>query len=55
MLYYKKVYTLLSQVKEVFPLKYWRGYLVAALLAALTWALTEFAKAHTTLVDMIYP
>ena len=36
-------------------MKYWRGYLVAALLAALTWALTEFAKAHTTLVDMIYP
>ena len=36
-------------------MKYWRGYIAAALCAALTWALTEFAKAHGTLVDMIYP
>ena len=36
-------------------MKYWRGYLVAAILGAMTWALTEFAKAHTELVDMIYP
>jgi len=35
--------------------KYWRGYLVAAILAAITWALGEFAKAHSVLVDMIYP
>jgi len=36
-------------------LKYWRGYLAAGLLGAITWALMEFAKAHTVLVDMIYP
>lgn len=36
-------------------MKYWRGYIVAALTAAFTWALTEFAKAHGSLVDMVYP
>jgi hypothetical protein len=36
-------------------LKYWRGYLVAAILAVITWALTQFAQAHSVLVDMIYP
>ena len=36
-------------------MKYWRGYLVAAILAAITWALTELAKRFTTLVDMVYP
>ena len=36
-------------------MKYWRGYLVAAIFAAITWALVEFAKAHSMLVDMIYP
>lgn len=36
-------------------MKYWRGYLTAAILLACTWALREFAKAHTVLVDMIYP
>ena len=36
-------------------MKYWRGYLVAGILAALTWGLTQFAKAHSDLVDMIYP
>ena len=36
-------------------MKYWRGYLVAAILAAITWALTEMAKRFTTLVDMVYP
>ena len=36
-------------------MKYWRGYLTAAILLACTWALREFAKAHTALVDMIYP
>lgn len=36
-------------------MKYWRGYITAALFAALTWGLTEFAKAHGSLVDMIYP
>jgi hypothetical protein len=36
-------------------LKYWRGYLVAGILAAVTFALVQFAKAHGVLVDMIYP
>ncbi|MBE6976403.1 MAG: DUF3810 domain-containing protein [Ruminococcaceae bacterium] len=36
-------------------MKYWRGYLTAAILAAVTWALSEFCKTHTVLVDMIYP
>lgn len=36
-------------------MKYWRGYLVAAIFAAFTWGLVEFAKAHTVLLDMIYP
>ena len=36
-------------------MKYWRGYLTAAILLACNWALREFARAHTVLVDMIYP
>ena len=36
-------------------MKYWRGYLTAAILVAFTWGLREFAKAHSVLVDMIYP
>ena len=36
-------------------MKYWRGYLVAAIVAAITWALDSFAKTHAVLVDMIYP
>ena len=36
-------------------MKYWRGYLLAAILALGTWALTEFAAAHSALADMIYP
>ncbi len=36
-------------------MKYWRGYIAAALSAALTWALMSFSKAHGVLVDMIYP
>lgn len=36
-------------------MKYWRGYLVAAIIAAISGALVAFAKAHTALVDMIYP
>lgn len=42
-------------IKEAFPLKYWRGYLVAAIVAACTWGLQQFAKAHSVLVDMVYP
>ncbi len=36
-------------------MKYWRGYLVAAILAACSWGVVEFAKANSVLVDMIYP
>ena len=36
-------------------MKYWRGYLVAAIFAAISWALVAFAQAHSVLVDMIYP
>lgn len=36
-------------------MKYWIGYLTAAILLACNWALREFAKAHTVLVDMLYP
>ncbi len=36
-------------------MKYWRGYVVAAVFAVLSWGLTQFAKAHTSLVDMVYP
>ncbi len=36
-------------------MKYWRGYLIAGLFSALGWALTEFAKSHTVLMDMVYP
>ena len=36
-------------------MKYWRGYLTAAILAAITWALGEFCRTHSVLVDMIYP
>lgn len=36
-------------------MKYWRGYLVAAILAVITWALVQFAQTHAVLVDMVYP
>ena len=36
-------------------MKYWRGYLTAALFAALAWALSSFAKAHGVLIDAVYP
>ena len=36
-------------------MKYWRGYLVAGILALCAWALGQFAAAHTQLVDMVYP
>ena len=61
MLYYKVLYWhdcvpfTTFQTKEAFPLKYWRGYLVAAIVAACSWGLAAFAKSHWVLVDMIYP
>ena len=36
-------------------MKYWRGYLFAAILGAITWGLTQLAKKYTVLVDMVYP
>ena len=36
-------------------MKYWRGFLVAAILLALSWGLAKFAETHTVLVDMVYP
>lgn len=36
-------------------MKYWRGFLVAAIIAAITWALVQFAADHTILIDMVYP
>lgn len=36
-------------------MKYWRGYIAAAMLAAVSWALVAFSKSHTALVDMVYP
>ena len=36
-------------------MKYWRGYLVAAILGAITLAFRQIAQTHTKLVDMIYP
>ena len=36
-------------------MKYWRGYLAAAILGALTWVLTQMGQRYSTLVDMIYP
>jgi hypothetical protein len=36
-------------------LKYWRGYLAAAIFAVITLAVTQFAKSHTVLMDMVYP
>ena len=36
-------------------MKNWTGYLTAGILLACTWALREFAKAQSVLVDMVYP
>lgn len=36
-------------------MKYWRGYLTAAIFTAITWVLAQMGAKFTTLVDMIYP
>ena len=36
-------------------MKYWRGYITAAIFGAITWALMQLGAKFTTLVDMIYP
>lgn len=36
-------------------MKYWFGYLVAAIFGAISWVLMEFGKEFSVLVDMVYP
>jgi len=36
-------------------LKYWFGYLTAAIFGAITWVLMQFGDRFATLVDMVYP
>lgn len=36
-------------------MKYWRGYLTAAIIGFFSWALIKFAEAHSALIDMVYP
>lgn len=36
-------------------MKYWRGYLTAAIIAFFSWMLITFAKTHAKLIDMVYP
>ena len=36
-------------------MKYIRGYLVAAIIGAVTWAFMALGDRFTTLVDMVYP
>ncbi len=36
-------------------MKYWRGYLTAGVLGFFAWALMAFSKAHTDIIDMVYP
>ena len=36
-------------------MKYWRGYLTAAILGFFAYGLTLFAKGHSALIDMVYP
>ena len=36
-------------------MKYWFGYLTAAIFGAISWVLLQFGEKFTTLVDMIYP
>ena len=43
------------QNKEALPLKYWFGYLTAAIIGAITWVLMQFGQRFSTLVDMVYP
>ncbi len=36
-------------------MKYWRGYLTAAIIGFFTWGLMKFAESHSNLIDMVYP
>lgn len=53
MCYTIKIYD--CDIKEGFPLKYWFGYLTAAIFGAITWVLMQFGQKFSSLVDMIYP
>ena len=36
-------------------MKYWFGYLTAAIFGAITWVLMQFGQRFSTLIDMVYP
>ena len=36
-------------------MKYWFGYLTAAIFGAITWVLMQFGERFATIVDMVYP
>ena len=36
-------------------MKYWSGYVTAAVFGAITWALMNIGARFTELVDMVYP
>ena len=36
-------------------MKYWTGYLTAAILGAISWVLLQFGEKFTVLVDMVFP
>ena len=36
-------------------MKYWFGYLTAAIIGAITWVLMQFGEQFSVLVDMVYP
>ena len=36
-------------------MKYWRGYLIAAIIALITWGLLQLGSQYTELVDLVYP
>ena len=36
-------------------MKYWAGYLTAAIIGAISWALMQMGEKFTTLVDMVFP
>ena len=48
-----RTYTYIA--KEAVPLKYWAGYVTAAVLGAIAWAMGQLADRYSTLVDMVYP
>ena len=36
-------------------MKYWFGYLTAAIIGCLTWVLMQFGQRFSTIIDMVYP